>query len=314
MKRHPLVILFYISLSMILRAQSGIKLTDYYNNPIQYNPAYVGVTNGYLVKGTYTSQWLGFDNSPVTQTIDFNRRFLDNRYAAGISAINDDFGAVKNFNLEGNFALHLNLSENLGMVLGLKTGINNFSINYDRLTIFNPTEDVYNYGNLNDSKILVGGGIYLYTKQWFFGFSVPNLLNNRMLDISEIKFYNKRPHFYTVIGYDLRINSGVYLKSQILTQIVNGAPLSILFSTKAKIKDRLGIGIHYQNKSLLGVFLNININRVLVFSYGYDMAISDLSQYSNGNNYFGLSYKFGQDQECDCKNDDSSYDRIYLVD
>ena len=87
-----------------------------------------------------------------------------------------------------------------------------------------------------------------------------------------------------------------------------------MFSTKAKIKDRLGIGIHYQNKSLLGVFLNININRVLVFSYGYDMAISDLSQYSNGNNYFGLSYKFGQDQECDCKNDDSSYDRIYLVD
>ena len=314
MKRHLLVILFYISLSMILWAQSGIKLTDYYNNPIQYNPAYVGVTNGYLVKGTYTSQWLGFDNSPVTQTIDFNRRFLDNRYAAGISAINDDFGAVKNFNLEGNFALHLNLSESLGMVLGLKAGINNFSINYDRLTIFNPTEDVYNYGNLNDSKILVGGGIYLYTKQWFFGFSVPNLLNNRMLDISEIKFYNKRPHFYTVIGYDLRINSDVYLKSQILTQIVKGAPLSILFSTKAKIKDRLAIGIHYQNKSLLGAFLNINVNRVLIFSYGYDMAISDLSQYSNGNNYFGLSYKFGQDQECDCKNDDSSYDRIYLVD
>ena len=59
MKQFIYSIIFIGTLSLTVNAQSGIKLTDYYHNPIQYNPAYVGVSNGYFVKGTYTSQWLG---------------------------------------------------------------------------------------------------------------------------------------------------------------------------------------------------------------------------------------------------------------
>ena len=36
--------------SFLLKAQSNLKLTDYYNNPSSYNPAYVGVTEGLFLK------------------------------------------------------------------------------------------------------------------------------------------------------------------------------------------------------------------------------------------------------------------------
>jgi type IX secretion system PorP/SprF family membrane protein len=167
MKQCIYSLIFTVTLSFSVHAQSGIKLTDYYHNPIQYNPAYVGVSNGYFVKGTYTSQWLGFDDAPVTQTLDVQRRFSNNRYAAGLSILNDDFGAVKNFNIEANFGLHLRANENTGFVLGLKAGLNNFSIDYNRLNIYDPTEFVYSNGNLGETKPIIGAGFFFMVENGF---------------------------------------------------------------------------------------------------------------------------------------------------
>ena len=301
-----------VVLSLTVNAQSGIKLTDYYHNPIQYNPAYVGVSNGYYVKGTYTSQWLGFDDAPVTQTLDAQRRFSNNRYAAGLSLLNDDFGAVKNFNVEANFGLHLRATENIGFVLGLKAGLNNFSIDYNRLNIYDPTEFVYSNGNLSEVKPIIGVGFYFYSKKWFLGMSVPNLVTQNLEDELNRDIYNKIPHFYTAIGFDSNINQDLLLKSQLLLQIVNGAPVSALLTTRLKFKDKIGLGLQYQPDALYGTFFNFKFKSDFTATYGYDMALSELNQYANGNHYFGLSYKFGQDKKCNCEDDIIFNDRIYI--
>ena len=313
MKKFTYSMMFIASLSMGVQAQSGIKLTDYYRSPIQYNPAYVGATNGYFVKGAYTSQWLGFDDGPVTQTLEVQRRFSNNRYAVGISLLNDDFGAVNNFNFETNFALHLKGSENIGFVLGLKAGVNNFSIDYNRLNIFDPGEFVYSDGNLSEAKPLIGAGFYLYGQKWFFGMSVPNFLSHRLEDEVNGSIYNKIIHFYTSAGFDLNISTDILLKSQVLMQVVKGAPISALISTKAQYKEKLGLGLHYQPDALYGAFVNVRFKSEFTMTYGYDMAISDLSQYSNGNHYFSLSYKFGQNREGGCENDANNGDRVYMM-
>ncbi|MBK86544.1 MAG: hypothetical protein CMC86_05020 [Flavobacteriaceae bacterium] len=313
MKKFIFNILFLFTLSIEVYAQSGIKLTDYFFNPIQYNPAYVGANNGYFTKGTYTSQWLGFDDGPVTQTLDIQKRFPNNRYAAGISLLNDDFGAVKNFNFETNFALHLKASEDIGFVLGLKAGLNNFSIDYNRLNIYNPNEYVYSQGNLSNTAPIIGAGFYLYTKKWFISMSIPNFLKYRMEDDFNQSLYNKVPHFYTSAGYDYYINSELILKSQVLMQLVRGAPVSYLLSSRVLYKQKLGFGIHLQPKALYGIFANFRFNSSFTATYGYDMALSDLSRYSSGNHFFGLSYKFGKDKKDCCAEDIIISDRVYMI-
>ena len=313
MKQFIYSIIFIGTLSLTVNAQSGIKLTDYYHNPIQYNPAYVGVSNGYFVKGTYTSQWLGFDDGPVTQTFDVQRRFSNNRYAAGLSILNDDFGAVKNFNVEANFGLHLRATEEIGFVLGLKAGLNNFSIDYNRLNIYDPTEFVYANGNLSEVKPIIGAGFYFYGRKWFFGMSVPNIVSHRLEDELNRDIYNKIPHFYTTIGFDTNIAQDVLLKSQALIQMVKGAPISALLTTRAQYREKIGLGLQYQPDALYGAFVNVRFKSEFTLTYGYDMALSDLSQYANGNHYFGLSYKFGQDEKCDCEDDINNEDRVYIT-
>lgn len=294
---------------MELQAQSGLKLTDYYFNPIQYNPAYVGASNDFFVKGTYTSQWLGFDDGPLTQTFDAQKRFSNNKYAAGISLLNDDFGSVKNFNFETNLALHLMTSDAVGIVLGLKAGVNNFSIDYNRLNIFNPSEDVYNQGNLSELKPVIGAGFYFYGEKWFFGMSTPNFLSHRTENGVETSIYNKIAHYYSTAGFDVTINPNMLLKSQVLMQLVKGAPFSTLLSTRLQYKNQLGFGVHYQPDALYGAFVNLSFKSNLTLTYGYDMALSDFNQYTNGNHFFGLSYKLSKQD----KMDEANKDRVYMI-
>ena len=92
-----------------------------------------------------------------------------------------------------------------------------------------------------------------------------------------------------------------------------GAHISALLTTRAQYRDKIGLGLQYQPEALYGAFVNIRFKSEFTLTYGYDMALSDLSQYANGNHYFGLSYKFGQDEKCDCEDDINNEDRVYIT-
>ena len=113
-----LILIFYSS--FLAKAQSNLKLTDYYNNPSSYNPAYVGVTEGLFLKGYYTSQWTDFEGSPSTQLVDLQNNFDNRNIAAGITILNDTFGALKSLNTDVNISLNFKSSQDISFSLGLK--------------------------------------------------------------------------------------------------------------------------------------------------------------------------------------------------
>ena len=85
---------FIVYSSFLLKAQSNLKLTDYYNNPSSQS-CICWCYGRLFLKGYYTSQWTEFENSPSTQMVDFQNNFDNRNIAAGITAFNDTFGALK---------------------------------------------------------------------------------------------------------------------------------------------------------------------------------------------------------------------------
>ena len=79
--KYILVIFLIVNKSF---SQYELNLTDYYATPINYNPGYVGVTEGYYMKGYYSTQWIGFDGAPNTQLFEghykFNNKILQQAY------------------------------------------------------------------------------------------------------------------------------------------------------------------------------------------------------------------------------------------
>jgi type IX secretion system PorP/SprF family membrane protein len=304
---------FFIYLSLFCvsfgYAQSGLKLSDYYQNPIIYNPAYVGASSAIFVKGFYSTQWLGFDKAPTTQILDVQSLSRNERYGLGLSVLNDNFGAVQNFNLEANYALHLLLTDELKLALGLKVGQNKFSIDYSMLDIYDGTDDVYNNGNLSENKPVIGSGFYLSQKDWFFGVSIPNMLQHRLKDEFQRFVYGKIPHYYITGGYQFYPAQDWIVKSHVLTQMVKGAPLDILFSLQAHYKRTFMFGINAQPSGIFGAMVSARLNDDITFLYGYDIANTALGPYSYGNHSLGISWSLfiGQRDWADRLENDKSY-------
>ncbi|MDC3341353.1 PorP/SprF family type IX secretion system membrane protein [Flavobacteriaceae bacterium] len=304
---------FFIYLSLFCisfgYAQSGLKLSDYYQNPIIYNPAYVGASSAIFVKGFYSTQWLGFDKAPTTQILDVQSLSRNERYGLGLSVLNDNFGAVQNFNLEANYALHLLLTDELKLALGLKVGLNKFSIDYSMLDIYDGTDDVYNNGNLSENKPVIGSGFYLSQKDWFFGVSIPNMLQHRLKDEFQRFVYGKIPHYYITGGYQFYPAQDWIVKSHVLTQMVKGAPLDILFSLQAHYKRTFMFGVNAQPNGIFGAMVSARLNDDITFLYGYDIANTALGPYSYGNHSLGISWSLflGQKDWADRLENDKSY-------
>ncbi len=280
----------FLSFYGVLFSQSGIKLTDYFNNPSLYNPAYTGVTDSSFIKGTYSTQWVGFEGAPTTQTLDAQLHFHNEKHAVGLSILNDDFGAVKNMNTEANYALHLYLNDDTKLILGLKVGFSHFKIDYQQLTIHDPNEEIYNDGNTFLFKPIIGVGAYLHQKKWFVGIAAPNLISHTINDLENTSFYVKKPHFYSVAGYTTSFKKEYTFRAQVLNQIISGAPVATLLSTSVTYQNSILIGVHFQPKSLLGIFTNYAISDMTSFGYGYDVSLQDLFNHSGGSHSFSVSF------------------------
>ncbi|RPG55632.1 MAG: type IX secretion system membrane protein PorP/SprF [Flavobacteriales bacterium TMED96] len=282
--------LFFISYSsFLLNAQSNLKLTDYYNNPSSYNPAYIGVTEGMFLKGYYTSQWTDFEGSPSTQVVDLQNNFDNKNMAVGISILNDTFGALKNLKTDVNFSLNFKSSQDISFSLGLKAGINSFSTDYQNLNILDRSEFVFNE---NISKIipLVGVGFYTHGDNWFLGISSPNIIENKVSTESDEVLFKSTNQYFSSFGYNFYLDDFLF-KNQFLTQIIEGFPISYIFSTKIIFKNYVSLSINYHPQYLAGGEIGIYLPGNLKIAYGMDMSNTNgISKYDN-NYRFSISFQ-----------------------
>ncbi len=300
---------FIVYSSFLLKAQSNLKLTDYYNNPSSYNPAYVGVTEGLFLKGYYTSQWTDFEGSPSTQLVDLQNNFDNRNIAAGISILNDTFGALKSLNTDVNISLNFKSSQDISFSLGLKAGINSFSTDYQGLNIFDRSEPIFNE---NISKIipLIGIGFYTHGNDWFLGISSPNIIQNKVSTESDEVLFKSTNQYFTTFGYNFYLGDLLF-KNQFLAQIIEAIPITYIFSTKVIFKNYLSVSMHYQPKYLTGGEIGIYLPGNLKIAYGMDMSnINGISKYDN-NYRFSISFQVFRGKSN--WSDRQEYDKPYIV-
>ncbi len=304
-----LFLLFTFYSTFTLKAQSNLKLTDYYNNPSSYNPAYIGVTEGLFVKGYYTSQWTEFEGSPSTQVFDFQNNFYNRNVSAGISILNDTFGVLKSLNANANFSLNFKSSEDISFSLGLKAGINSFSTDYQSLNILDRSEFIFNE---NISKIipLIGVGLYTHGNNWFLGISSPNIIENKISTESDEVLFKNTNHYFTTFGYNFYLDDFLF-KNQFLAQIIEAIPISYIFSTKVIFKNYVSLSLHYQPQYLTGAEIGIYLPGNLKIAYGMDISnTSGISKYDN-NHRFSISFQVLRGKSN--WSDRQEFDKPYIV-
>ena len=146
-------------------------------------------------------------------------------------------------------------------------------------------------------------GFNLYSDNWYFGVSVPQLLSSELnlMDDDFARIYDTTSingklasHIFIIGAYKHDINPLLTLEPNFFFKYVSGAKGQIDLGVKTEYKDLLWGGLNYKmnNKlSPMALLLGYNINDRFNIGYSYGIPSSSTSVYQSGSHEFMLGIK-----------------------
>lgn len=331
MKTKPIyviVMLCSVLYGQFVRAQQKPHYTQYILNQYIVNPAITGIENYVDVKASHRHQWVGLQDAPVTtyftihgpigkedqrttatsfETPGENPRgnsywesynAAEPHHGIGLQVIKDVTGPLSSFSAYGTYAYHLGISARTSISAGIGVGINRISLDASKLDFGDVTVDpaVYSSGILNNTRLDMTAGLYLYSADYFIGFSAQQVVPQK-IDFSNgaIKENGGRtvPHLFATAGYRFLPGENFNIIPSLMVKYVSPLPVQIEGNIKVQYRDLAWIGGSYRHKDGFAGMAGINISNTFNVGYAYDYTSSRLNNYSKGTHEFIVGFLIG---------------------
>lgn len=273
-------------------AQQEPQYTQYMYNPSVINPAYTGSEGYASAFGLSRIQWVGIEGAPQTANIAYQHPFQTKNMALGFNMVNDRIGPTNLNYINIDFAYTLLFKNNTRLAMGLKSGIELLSIDYTRLSIYNPNDPLFQNSLVNQLSPNFGVGTYYYSKKWYVGASVPMLLQTDFYDNTSVSSAKRRQNLYLMGGYVFDMNPMLKFKSAFVSKIVAGAPLQIDLTANFLYNNRFTFGTAYRHSAAISLLVGVNATNQLFIGYGFDMETTKLVKYNGGSHEVFIKYDF----------------------
>lgn len=294
-KRNPLLftLIFLVMITSQGVAQQYPVFSQYYFNPLIINPAYAGANVEFTAIAMYRNQWVNFPGAPKTYSITGHSSLMKNKIGVGLIINHDVIGSYKNQHVYGSFAYKIH-SRNATLSMGLQAGVNILGADYSALDIQHPDDP--NFSEFfNSFKPNFGAGLYYTRKNFFVGFSVPFILNNKMPnsfgevlnDIIEARYYFIR----TGTVFPLTKTENVKLNPSVLVRAQEGQPLTFDINAAFIFYDIFSLGASYRLNDAFINFIDLKLSEKFHFSYSFDWTGSSLNNFTRGSHEFVLVYR-----------------------
>ena len=286
------IIIFIAALSCALgvRAQQRPMQSLYMFDPLLINPAYAGNHVQLSATAVYRNQWVNFPGAPKTFTATAHSGFRKVRAGVGIIFGNDQIGVHSDNSLYLAYSYRIPLDKYSGAYLsmGVQGGFNNLKSDYGRL---NP-KDPDLYGALTKFNPNFGAGLYFRNKNMYAGFSVPYILNNKLIDVENIGGSAQQyRYYYFTAGTTRKLGAHMKVLPSVVMRVQEKAPLSFDLNAMWVLYDVVGLGVSYRiEDAVIGMF-ELQLNENFHVGYAYDFTLSDLRQYSNGSHEIMINYR-----------------------
>lgn len=276
-------------------AQQDPQYTQYMYNTQVINPAYVGSREALSFGLLGRTQWVNFEGAPKTGTFTVNSPIgVLGNMGLGLSIVHDELGPAVESNINIDYSYTINTSATDKVSFGLKAGLDLLDVDFTKLNIADPG-DIFE--NNVDSKIQpqIGAGVYYHTDRFYTGLSVPNFLNTKHFDESQIgNIINdpsgtagsttaaERLHYFLIAGYVFDLGDNLKFKPATLIKLVSGAPLEWDVSANFLINEKFTIGASYRWSAAMSAMAGFQISDEIFIGVGYDYQTTDIETYSDG--------------------------------
>lgn len=335
MKKLFFVVITVLAMQNII-AQQKPYYTQYILNNYILNPALSGIENYTDVKLSYRNQWTGLTGAPVTTYFSIHgpigkqdyktsatsfsmqgynprgKAYWDDytvsppHHGVGLVVMNDKTGFFNRFSAYGSYAYHKPLSGKMALSAGFTAGVTNVSLDRSKIVWGNldPNDPAigYNNGDLKKLKPELGAGLWLYSKDYFVGASVLNIIPNKIKFVKNGNYGDSfDPHFFASAGYRIPLNDDFTALPSVAVQYVNPEPIMLTGNIKIQYQDLVWLGGSYRRSDLLGgyaVMAGVNLANTINIGYSYDIATTSRLKTYVGNTHeiiigFLLGNKFG---------------------
>ena len=324
------IFIFALIICGALNAQQIPQYSQFQRNQFMINPAAAGVYDFVDITMSGRWQWLGVDDSPKTSYLAFSVpvRFTPKYYNPGIRTssgpvenpdiktgklkhtfggqlLADQYGAFRKFSFSGTYAIHMPITKKVNLSFGVKAGLSNNSFLADQAQVLNimaPDQNQYNDDTYTDfiknqsNKYImdVGAGLYLYSKNLFFGIAAEQLTRDMVEFGQWTANFDPQLHYSILGGYKIPINNKFTLTPCFLIKYMTPAPVSIDANIQLEYKNWLWMTLGYRHTDAVIAMVGMNISKRFKFGYSYDFSISRFNSYSSGGHELTLGLMIGR--------------------
>ena len=275
MKQPFLLLVAMVATSWSAMAQQQLRRSQFVTNTYLSNPAVAGTEPGTMLSTTYRNQWAGFSGGPSTMLIS-GHRSLPNGIGAGLILYNDDMGgAISQSGLELTGAYSVLLNNQDAVSFGLSMKGNQFVFDGTDLEVYQPN-DPSMPGTLESTfGIDFNAGMMVYGKDYYFGMSVFNLLQDKLNVAGVDDDQNRLVRHYQFMGsYLYNVSRLVAVQASGLMRMteVTSAQLDVNVRAIVNGTSWFGMGFRPQDAFVLSTGLNYG---AFTLAYNYDITVGD---------------------------------------
>ncbi len=295
-----LLLLIALSISSYsLFAQQDPLLSHYMFANSFINPAASG-THGYAeLNASYRAQWLKMPGSPKTALFMYEKSFKEMKHGIGFIFDNDRLGVTSNTGATFNYNYKITVGTNTYLSMGLRAGLEYYSVNVNQLTYWDSGDKVYASGNTSSWIPKLGAGIYLYNNDAFFGVSAPALvgteLNNSLAD-ANIQGGLVSKHYYMHTGVVISLSDDIKLKPTALLKFQKATDPNLDLSCTAYLYEVVGVGLTYRHHDALAILVEVFPNERIRIGYAYDLNIYQLRPLVGSTHELSVGYNFYKEE------------------
>ena len=255
--------------------------SQYMFNDNFINPAIVG-TKGYnLASLTFRSQWTGFNDAPITETVSMYGPIGENMGFGGI-LLNDKTGPRRTTGIQLSYAYRIQVFDDESKIsFGLSGILYQHVLDKDKLIPDIIGDEALQGGREKTLAPDAAFGVYYYTDKYYAGFSVPQLFQNKL-----------QRHYFLTGGYQYEINEDFDVEPSFLIKAVVRVPVQFDVNAKLVYQEKYWSGLSYRHKESIVFMLGMVAKNKYIFGYSYDITLTQIRKFSSGSHEIYLAIKF----------------------
>jgi type IX secretion system PorP/SprF family membrane protein len=290
-------VLTFVSLLFLQRiiAQQLPQYTQYMMNDFSLNPSIAGTQPYFEAKNDDRYQWVGITDAPQTYMLTFDGPLTEKHIGIGAYLYSDITGPTRRTGFTASYSYHMKLTDWLNASLGLSTGIQQFAVDGSQINLAEPGDPAL---TTNLESVLVpdiGFGFYLYGDNFYFGASVPQIVETH-LQLTSFSDAESQlaTHYFATAGYKYTINSKFAVQPTLVFQYVSPVPPMLDIGVRGIYLNKAWLGIGYRTGDAAYALIGYTYQENLTFGYSYDYPVTDIRKYTFGTNEIFIAIRFNR--------------------